>query len=251
MAEEHNAELTGKSGENPAFEIQGLTRSFGHFQALKGIDLRINHQECVAIFGPNGAGKTTMIKILATVMRPSGGKVLVDGLDLHEHAEDIRRRIGVVTHQTFLYGNLTAYENLDFYSKLYDVPNRKDRIREVVAQVGMTSRIHDRVGTFSQGMKQRISIARAVLHDPDIMLLDEPESGLDQEAVTLLWKTLYGDGRRRRTILLITHSLERGLDVSDRVVFLDKGRVVYENRRDALDEAALRQAYRDNTGVAA
>ena len=241
---------TGQASSAPAFEIQGLKRLFGHFQALKGINLRVNHGECLAIFGPNGAGKTTMIKILATVMRPSGGKVFVDGLDLRERAEDIRRRIGVVTHQTFLYGNLTAYENLDFYSKLYDVPNRRERIREVVDQVGMTSRIHDRVGILSQGMRQRISIARAVLHQPDIVLLDEPESGLDQGAVTMLWETLRG-GQRRKTILLITHSLERGLDVCDRVVFLDKGKVVYENSHDALDEAALRQAYRDNTGVAA
>ena len=237
------------SPPTPAFDIRGLKRSFGHFQALRGIDLRVDHGECLAIFGPNGAGKTTMIKVLATVMRPSGGEVFVDGLDLRSHAEDIRRRIGVVTHQTFLYGNLTAYENLDFYAKLYDVPDREKRIREVVAQVGMTSRIHDRVGTFSQGMQQRISIARSVIHQPDIMLLDEPESGLDQEAVSLLWETLRGDGRRRRrTILLITHSLERGLDVCDRLVILDRGQLVYQSSGATLDDAGLRDAYRQNTG---
>ncbi len=250
-SEERDQRLTAgqDSPETPALDIKGLKRSFGHFQALKGIDLCVDRGECLAIFGPNGAGKTTMIKVLATVMRPSGGEVLVDGLDLRSHAEDIRRRIGVVTHQTFLYANLTAYENLDFYSKLYDVPDRKQRIHEVVAQVGMTSRIRDRVGTFSRGMQQRISIARAVLHQPDIMLLDEPESGLDQEAVSLLWETLRGDGRRLRTILLITHSLERGLEVCDRVVILDKGRLVYQSSRAALDDAGLRDAYRQNTGV--
>ncbi len=250
VREECDQRLTAgqDSPRTPAFDIQGLKRSFGHFQALKGIDLRVAHEECLAIFGPNGAGKTTMIKVLATVMRPSGGKVFVDGLDLRSHAEDIRRRIGVVTHQTFLYANLTAYENLQFYSRLYDVPDHKQRIREVVARVGMTSRIHDRVGTFSRGMQQRISIARSVLHQPDIMLLDEPESGLDQEAVSLLWETLRGDGQRRRTILLITHSLERGLDVCDRLVILDRGRVAYENSGTALDVAGLRDAYRQNTG---
>ncbi len=237
------------SPRTPAFDIRGLKRSFGHVQALKGVDLRVDHGECLAILGPNGAGKTTMIKVLATVMRPSGGEVLVDGLDLRGRAEDIRRRIGVVTHQTFLYSNLTAFENLEFYSRLYDVPDHKQRIREVVAQVGMTSRINDRVGTLSQGMQQRISIARSVLHQPDIMLLDEPESGLDQEAVSLLWETLRGDRQRRRTILLITHSLERSLDVCDRLIILDRGQVVYQNNRAALDAAGLRDAYRQNTGV--
>lgn len=237
------------SPRTPAFDIHGLKRSFGHVQALKGVDLRVDHGECLAILGPNGAGKTTLLKVLATVMRPSGGEVLVDGMDLRSHAEDIRRRIGVVTHQTFLYANLTAYENLDFYSKLYDVTNRKERIHEVIAQVGMTSRINDRVGTFSRGMQQRISIARSVLHQPDIMLLDEPESGLDQEAVSLLWETLRGDRQQRRTILLITHSLERSLDVCDRLIILDRGQVVYQNNRAALDAAGLRDAYRQNTGV--
>ena len=237
------------SSRTPAFDIRGLKRSFGHVQALKGVDLRVDHGECLAILGPNGAGKTTMIKVLSTVMRPSDGKVLIDGLDLRSHAEEIRRRIGVVTHQTFLYANLTAFENLAFYSRLYDVSDHKQRIREVVAQVGMTSRINDRVGTFSRGMQQRISIARSVLHQPDIMLLDEPESGLDQEAVSLLWETLRGDGQRRRTILLITHSLDRGLEVCDRLVILDRGQVVYQNSGDALDAAGLRDAYRQNTGV--
>ena len=234
-----------------AFDIRGLTRTFGHHRALRGLDLKVEREECLAIFGPNGAGKTTLIKILATIMRPSGGKVLVEGIDLKGRPEDIRRHLGVVTHHTFLYANLTAYENLEFYGKLYDVPSPKGRIHEVIEQVGMTSRMHDRVGTFSRGMQQRTSIARAVLHRPNIMLLDEPEAGLDQDAVELLWSILRDDGGGKRTILLITHSLDRGLELCDRLVILDRGGLVYENRGDALDISGLKEAYRTSTGVGA
>ncbi len=234
-----------------AFDIQGLKRSFGNHQALRGVDVQVAPGECLVIFGPNGAGKTTLVKVLATIMRPSSGKVLVDGIDLKENAEGVRRRIGVVTHQTFLYGSLTGYENLEFYGRLFDVPDHKSRIHEVVAQVGMTSRLHDRVNTLSRGMQQRFSIARAVLHRPDIMLLDEPESGLDQEAISLLWELMRVQGGERRTIILITHSLERGLELCDRLVILDRGNVVYENWGRALDVAGLKEAYRTRTGVGA
>lgn len=241
----------GAASQALAFDVQGLTRSFGQHKALRGIDLKVEPEECLVVFGPNGAGKTTLVKILATIMRASSGRILVAGLDLKADAEDIRRRIGVVTHQTFLYSNLTAYENLEFYSRLYDVPARRERIEEVVSQVGMTSRLHDRVGTLSRGMQQRISIARAVLHKPDIMLLDEPEAGLDQEAVSLLWKILRTGGEGRRTMLLTTHSLERGLELCDRFVILDRGSIVYQNSGDALDTAGLREAYYLHTGVGA
>ena len=126
-----------------AIEVQGLTKSFSNQLALRGIDLRVKPGESVVIFGPNGAGKSTLIKVLATIMNPSSGKVLIDGLDVKNNAEKIRRSIGVVTHQTFLYSNLTAYENLAFYCRLYDLPQSKERIHEVVAMVGMTSRLHD------------------------------------------------------------------------------------------------------------
>ena len=141
-------------------EVQGLTKSFGNHPALRGVDLEVKPGESVVIFGPNGAGKTTLIKILATIMNPSSGKVLIGGLDFKKNAEEIRRSIGVVTHQTFLYNNLTAHENLEFYCRMYDVPKVKERISEVAAMVGMISRLHDQVGTLSRGMQQRISIAR-------------------------------------------------------------------------------------------
>ena len=230
-------------------EIQELTKSFGHHPALRGINLEVGRGESVVIFGPNGAGKTTLIKVLATIINPSSGKVLVDGLDLKDNAEEIRRRIGVATHQTFLYSNLTAYENLEFYSRMYDVPRRKERIHEVVAMLGMTSRLHDRVGTLSQGMQQRLAIARVLLHKPTIMLLDEPETGLDQQAISMLWKALDTEGERKRTIILTTHNLERGLELGDRLLILNRGKIVYEGLRQALDLTALKEVYQHSTRV--
>ncbi len=232
-----------------AIKTQGLTKSFGNHLALRGIDLEVKRGESVVTFGPNGAGKTTLIKVLATIMSPSSGEVMVDGLNLKNNAEDIRRRIGVVTHQTFLYSNLTAYENLEFYGRMYDVPGRKERIHKVVAMVGMTSRLHDRVGTLSRGMQQRLSIARALLHKPAIMLLDEPETGLDQQALSMLWEALQTEGEEKRTIFLTTHNLERGLELGERLLILDKGKIVYQGSSQALDLAGLKEAYEHSTGV--
>lgn len=228
----------------PAIECREITKSFRNRLALRGINLEVKRGESVVIFGPNGAGKTTLINILATIMKPSSGKVLIDGLNLQDNAEAIRRRIGIVTHQTFLYGNLTAYENLDFYGRMYDVPARKERINELISVVGMKSRLHDRVGTFSRGMQQRLSIARCLLHRPSIILLDEPETGLDIQATSLLWEALESDGKERRTIIHTTHSLERGFELCNRLLILVRGRVVYEGARENLDLADLKQTYR-------
>ncbi len=230
-------------------ETQGLTKSFGNKFALRGIDLAVRRGETVVIFGPNGAGKTTLIKVLATIMNPTSGSVLVDGLSLKKNAEEIRRRIGVVTHQTFLYSNLTAYENLEFYSRMYDVPRRKERICKLVDMVGMTSRLYDRVSTLSRGMQQRLSIARALLHKPAIMLLDEPETGLDQQALPMLWEALRMEEEIERTIILTTHNLERGFELSDRLLIIDKGKVVYEGSSQVLDVAGLKAAYHQSTRV--
>ena len=238
---------TNTAPQARAVSVQGLTKSFGNYLALRGIDLEIEHGQSVVIFGPNGAGKTTLIKVLSTIMRPSSGTISVDGLNLKDNTEEIRHRIGLVAHQTFLYNNLTAYENLEFYSRLYDVPERKQRIHEVSAMVGMTSRLHDRVGTLSQGTQQRIAIARVLLHKPAIMLLDEPETGLDQQAMSMLWKALKTEGKEKRTIILTTHNLERGLELGERLLILDKGKIVYEGSRQALDLAGLKEAYEHST----
>jgi heme ABC exporter ATP-binding subunit CcmA len=238
------------ASRNRAVELHGLTKSFGSYPALKGIDLKVGRGESVVIFGPNGAGKTTLIKVLATIMNPSSGTILVDGLNLKDNAEEIRRRIGIVTHQTFLYNSLTAYENLEFYCRMYDVPRRKERIQEVADMVAMTSRLHDRVSTLSRGMQQRFSIARALLHKPSIILLDEPEVGLDQQAISLLWEALE-EGEGGQTVILTTHNLERGLELCQRMLILDRGKIVYEGTRQVLDLVSLKEVYDSSTRVRA
>lgn len=233
-----------------AIKAKGLTKVFGSRTALRGIDLEVESGQSLVIFGPNGAGKTTLIKILATIMNPSSGTILIEGLDLKNHAEEARRRIGIVSHQTFLYGNLTAYENLDFYSRLFDVPARQERIHELAEQLGMTERLHDHVANLSRGMQQRFSIARALLHQPSVMLLDEPETGLDQEALATLWQTVPGEGGKKRTVIMATHNLERGLELGDRLVILHRGKIAYDGLREVLDLGSLKEVYRNATGVA-
>src|ERR1039458_6706697 len=168
-----------------AIEVKKLTKAFDERLVLKGIDLAVEAGESVVIFGPNGAGKSTLMKILATIMYPTSGTVLVGGCDIRKDAEKVRQQIGVVGHNTYLYSNLTAYENLDFYRRLYDVPAA--RIEEVSKVVGMATRLNDRISNLSRGMQQRFAIARALLAKPPIMLLDEPDTGLDVQAISILW----------------------------------------------------------------
>jgi len=232
-----------------AFKIQGLTKSFGNRQVLRGLDLEIEAGKSVTVFGPNGAGKSTLVKILATIMNPTSGTVFINGQDLKQNAWAIRRHIGLITHQTLLYGNLTGRENLEFYGRMFDVPDLKSRIQEMVSLVGMTARQHDRVATLSRGMQQRFAIARALLHKPSIVLMDEPETGLDQEAIPLLWRAMPDNAENVRTVIHVTHSLERGLELGDRFVILDKGKIVYEGVREAIDLAGLKDVYRKSTSM--
>ena len=230
-----------------AIETRGLTKYFGHRLALQDVDLQVRAGEAVAIIGPNGAGKTTLIKLLATIMNPSSGSIFVDGLLIKNNAEEIRRKMGVVTHQTFLYSNLTACENLEFYSRMYDVPRARERIHEVLTMVGMTPCLYDRAGTLSRGMQQRLSLARSLLHNPAIMLLDEPETGLDQQAISMIWQSLRTEKGERRTAILATHNLERVLELCDCVLILIKGKIVYRESTKALDLADLKRVYQQYT----
>ncbi len=231
-----------------SIQVSKLTKSYGSHQALRGVDFSVKTGERVALFGPNGAGKTTLMKILATIVKPTSGTVTVDGADLKDRPELVRRKIGLVGHGTFLYGHLSAFENLDFYGRIYDVPRRRERIKQVLDQVEMTARMHDRVGSLSRGMQQRVSIARAMLHDPSVMLLDEPETGLDQRAASIVSSALSGGGTTR-TVVMITHNLERGLELSDRIVLLVKGKVVHETATAGMGLERLRELYNKHTGA--
>ena len=230
-----------------AIEAQGLARSFGGRRALAGVDLSVGHGECLTVFGPNGAGKTTLIKLLATLCKPSAGRAWVDGMDIRSQSVQVRRRLGVVTHSTYLYNELTVSENLRFYGRMYRIPDMEQRIREVVSQVRLESRIHDRVGALSHGMQKRVSIARAVLHNPSILLLDEPESGLDLHAALMMRDILDTMNSGDRTVVMTTHNMERGLAIADHVAILHRGRIVYHAPKREIEVSGFQGIYSQHT----
>ena len=231
----------------PAIELRKLTKAFGHQVALRGVDLSVADGEFLTLFGPNGAGKTTLIRIVASLARPTAGTVRVRGEDLDKKATTLRRHVGLISHNPLLYGDLTPDENLKFFARMYDLPDPAARIDAVLEQVGLAARRRDPVRTFSRGMVQRLSIARAILHDPAIMLLDEPYTGLDLQAADMLRTVLQELAASNRTVILTTHNLEQGLEMCDRATILNKGKVAWEGSRAGLDLADMREIYRDVT----
>ena len=236
---------------NWAIEVSGITKYYGHNLVLKGIDLQVAPGEKLTIVGPNGAGKTTLLKILATTSRPASGTATIAGFDLREQPVQVRRNIGVVSHQTYLYNDLSVLENLRFYSRMYDVPNLDDQIRELVQRVGLAHRMHDAVGTLSRGMQQRVCLVRAAIHNPPIMLLDEPDTGLDQQASDLLRGLLLGFDDQKRTAIITTHNLDLGLRMCDRVAILANGKIRYVQARGERGIESFRTIYNQLTGAQA
>jgi heme exporter protein A len=220
-----------------------LTKTFGFRPILRGLNLDVAPGECVALLGPNGAGKTTLIRILATLARPTLGQVTVAGYPLPSGAAEVRRRLGVVTHHTLLYTDLTAEENLVFYARLYGLAEAGARISRVLAQVGLDKRRRDLVRTYSRGMQQRLSLARALLPDPEVMLFDEPYTGLDPDATRMLDEVLRAVVAQGRTVLVTTHDLPRALGLSHRVLILNGGVIAHEARSSDLTPAGLAETY--------
>lgn len=221
----------------------GLTKTIGRKTILQNIDLHIRPGEFVTVFGPNGAGKSTLLKILSLVNKPSKGRIIIDGKDASENPAVIRNKIGVISHQTFLNENLTAKENLTFYGKMYGVPELKNRIYDVLDEVGLEFSLNDPVRTFSRGMQQRLAIARAILHDPAILYLDEPYTGLDPHAIQILNNVLTGLHQNNRTIFLITHNFEEGVHLSNRILFVVRGKIVYNGKKAAISKDELKNLY--------
>lgn len=233
-------------------EIRGLVKAFGLQAALRGVDLELATGEFVTVLGPNGAGKTTLLRVLATLTKPTAGVVRIGGYDVAKAGSQVRRLIGLVSHQTMLYPHLSAEDNLRFYGRMYDVADHSDvegRINEVLELVGLTARRSDQVRTFSRGMQQRLTIARAILHQPRVMFFDEPYTGLDQHAASVLSEVLTGVAAAGRTVLLTTHNLERGLVGSDRVIILNRGRVVHDADRAEIDPTSFAGVYQSVTAT--
>lgn len=224
-------------------EVRNLTKSFGPRAALAGVDLRIEPGEFVTLVGPNGAGKTTLLRVLATLTRPTSGTVRIAGLDPVRRGAEIRRQIGFLSHRTLLYEDLTAEQNLHFYARMYDLGEGSTRIAHLLERVGLAARRHDLVRTFSRGMQQRLAVARAVLHQPQVLLLDEPYTGLDPNAAQVLTDLLAELAGEGCTVLLTTHNLGRGLAVGHRVVVLARGHLVYDERREAITPTTFPETY--------
>lgn len=227
--------------------LNGLVKQYGLNPVLRGVDLAVAQGEFVTLVGPNGAGKSTLMAIIATLLRPSSGEVLVGGWRLPEQADRVRRHIGLVSHNSLLYRDMTAAENLSFFARLYRLDDGDRRVNEALRKVGLFARQRDPVGTFSRGMVQRLTIARATLHEPDVLLLDEPYTGLDQEASGLLDELLREEAARGRTILMITHDLGHGLGLADRLAILYGGRIAREVSRAEINTAAVYDLYAEVT----
>ena len=203
--------------------VKKLVKRFGLKTILRGLDFEVQPGEFVALLGPNGAGKTTLLRILASLSRPSLGEVKVAGYPLPQEAALVRARLGVVSHLPLLYGDLTAEENLHFYARMYNLSNYELQITEVLEMVGLEHRRKDLVRTFSRGMQQRLAIGRAVLHDPDVMLFDEPYTGLDQDASSMLDNVLRTVATQGRTIVMTSHDLAHAEELATRFDVLSRG----------------------------
>ena len=231
--------------QSTVIAVTGLTKTFGNLYALRNLSFSLNKGEFLTIFGPNGAGKTTLIRILSTITKATSGEIKIADFSFENDSEKIRRQIGVIAHQTFLYENLTAEENLRFYGKLYDVENLSKKIDIILTEVGLELRKRDFVRIFSRGMQQRLAIARAMLHEPAILLLDEPYTGLDQHASEMLTNWLKRLRSSEQTILMVTHDLEQGLELADRIAVLVSGQLVFNQEQSEIDSKKFRQTYYD------
>lgn len=226
--------------------VKKLVKRFGLKTVLRGLDFEVQPGEFVALLGPNGAGKTTFLRILASLSRPSLGNVTVAGHQLPHEAAAVRARLGVVSHLPLLYGDLTAEENLRFYARMYGITDHQSRITEVLEMVGLEHRRRDLVRTFSRGMQQRLAIGRAVLHDPDVMLFDEPYTGLDQDASSMLDEVLKTVAAKGRTVVMTSHDLARAEDLATRFDILSRGVIAASTAREALQNTNLLAFYKES-----
>ena len=228
-----------------AIEVRQLRKDFGALNAVSDISFELKRGEFLSIFGPNGAGKTTLIKILTGLTRPSSGSARVAGYEVEEGIPEMRREIGVISHSPALYTELSPIENLVFFGKMYGLDHPHESALNVLEDVGLASRMHDRVRTFSRGMLQRLSIARATLHDPSILFLDEPFTGLDIQASNVLKEHLKTLHDKKRTILMTTHDIKCGMEMCDKVALQVMGQFAFFRDVKDIDKENFETLYSD------
>lgn len=212
----------------PALELRGVSKFFGDLTALRGVGLRVETGEAVLVYGPNGAGKTTLLRTLAALSRPSEGQVLFGGEDVHRNASASKARLGFVSHSTFLYGELTGRENLRFAATLFGLDDAERRIDSALELFAVTDRAGEPVRGLSRGLQQRVSLARAFLHSPDFLLLDEPFTGLDAAAQKSLEEVLRRLPEAGKALVFSTHDFGQGAALARRLVALEGGRLRYD-----------------------
>lgn len=212
----------------PAVRLRGLSKKFGGRFALRDLDLTVNSGDGLALFGPNGAGKTTLLRILSLELRPTTGTLSIDGCDPRSESRNIRARIGCISHRSLLYEQLTARENLEFFSRLHGVTDARKRADTLLREFALDTRAEDPVAQLSRGMRQRLSIARALVHEPSLVLLDEPFTGLDRRAANVLESLLRRLEERGCTRILITHDIGCGLRLSNCYAVMARARILHE-----------------------
>jgi heme ABC exporter ATP-binding subunit CcmA len=225
--------------------IAGLKKSFGFKTVLRGVDFAVGGGECLAVMGENGAGKTTLLRILACLTSASSGSARVEGWDIGRDAQRVRQLVGFVAHQPYLYEELTAEENLLFFGKMYAVQDARKRVERLLSKVGLEKRAGERVSVLSRGQVQRLSLARALLHAPRLLLLDEPDTGLDEEGHELVARVLEEHSAGGGAVLFTTHQLERALKLAGTLVVLSKGRIVVQEKTAGLELERMRQEYQE------
>lgn len=228
---------------DPVIRVHDVRKVFGVLQALRGISFELNAGDFLTVFGPNGAGKTTLLRILAGLTRPTSGAATVAGYDVAEGNPGLRRELGVISHASCLYADLSALENLMFYADMYGLENARERAVQAIEEAGLQRRMHDRIKTFSRGMQQRLSIARAVIHDPSVLFLDEPFTGLDPHGSNALKRRLHSLHTEKRTVIMTTHDLACGLDMADRAAVQVGGRFALMEKVDDLDKGRFEELY--------
>jgi heme exporter protein A len=225
----------------PLIEVSSVHKRYGRKPILRGVSLAVEPGQITALLGANGAGKTTLLRVISGLSRPDRGSITLGGVTLVRNLHELRRYIGLVTHLPLLYDTLSAWENLAVFARLYDMQDAPARIEQVLRAVELWPRRYDPVRTFSRGMVQRLAIGRATLHNPPVLLLDEPDTGLDPASADLLHDLIRSLGAADRAILLTTHNLDRARLWADSVAVLADGKIGAQTPTSGLDTAAMRR----------
>jgi heme exporter protein A len=229
-------------------KIQKLVKKMGNKMILRNLDLEVKNGETIAVLGPNGAGKSTLLKVIATLYKPTSGKVMIHGIDLNENLNKIREKTGYLPHASLLYEHFSPLENLEFFGKLYGVKDLEKRSKELIKQVGLAFFMNEPVKGFSRGMIQRVAIARAIIHNPLLLLLDEPHTGLDQKAVGILNDVVETNKQKGMTTLMVTHDFKQAATLCDRAIIIQRGIVSDDFPIEVRTEEWLLNKYNEKVG---